>query len=67
MRWIARRRQPHVMLPDPGESVPKIALPTLGIYFGALTVFVLSTVAYIRGLAPAWVTIPVNAAVVVRQ
>jgi ferredoxin-NADP reductase/fatty acid desaturase len=50
-------------LPDPGESVPRLALPTLGIYFGALTVFVISTIAYIRGLAPIWVTIPVNAAV----
>jgi fatty acid desaturase len=50
-------------LPDPGASVPTLALPTLGIYFGALTVFVISTIAYIRGLAPAWVTIPANAAV----
>jgi fatty acid desaturase/ferredoxin-NADP reductase len=50
-------------LPDPGEQVPKLAWPTLGIYFGALTVFVLSTIAYIRGWAPIWVTIPVNAAV----
>lgn len=50
-------------LPDPGESVPRLAWPTLGIYFGALTVFVISTLAYLRGWAPAWVTIPVNAAV----
>jgi ferredoxin-NADP reductase/fatty acid desaturase len=50
-------------LPDPGESVPKLALPTLGIYFGALTVFVISTVGYVRGLLPIWITIPVNAAV----
>jgi fatty acid desaturase len=50
-------------LPDPGESVPRLALPTLAIFFGALTVFVDSTIAYIHGLAPAWVTIPVNAAV----
>jgi hypothetical protein len=34
-------------LPDPGESVPRLALPTLGVSFGALTVFVISTVAYL--------------------
>src|SRR6201998_695318 len=50
-------------LPDPGASVPGLALPTLGVYFGALTVFVISTIAYTRGLAPAWATIPVNALV----
>lgn len=53
---------PHA-LPDPGESVPKLALPTVGIYLVALTSFVVATVGYINGWAPAWVTIPVNAAV----
>jgi fatty acid desaturase/ferredoxin-NADP reductase len=53
----------HHALPDPGESVPKLALPTVGIFLAALTVFVVSTVGYINGWAPAWVTIPVNAAV----
>jgi fatty acid desaturase len=50
-------------LPDPGEQVPKLAWPTLGIFFGALTVFVISTIGYIRGWVPLWVAIPVNAAV----
>lgn len=53
---------PHA-LPDPGESVPRLALPTVGIYFAALTAFVVSTIGYINGWSPAWVTIPVNAAV----
>lgn len=33
----------HHALPDPGESVPKLALPTVGIFLVALTAFVLST------------------------
>lgn len=53
---------PHA-LPDPGESVPKLALPTVGIYLAALTAFVVSTIGYINGWSPAWVTIPVNATV----
>lgn len=51
-------------LPDPGEQVPKLARPTIGIYVTALTAFVISTLAAIGGYAPIWVTIPVNATVV---
>ncbi len=50
-------------LPDPGESVPKLALPTVGIFLGALSSFVLSTIGYLNDWVPVWVTIPVNAAV----
>jgi fatty acid desaturase/Na+-transporting NADH:ubiquinone oxidoreductase subunit NqrF len=50
-------------LPNPGEQVPKLAWPTIGIFVIALTAFVLSTTAAVRGLAPIWVTIPINAAV----
>ncbi len=53
----------HHALPDPGESVPKLALPTVGIFVGALTAFVLSTMGYLNGWASLWVTIGVNAAV----
>ncbi|QUR69115.1 fatty acid desaturase [Mycobacterium spongiae] len=53
----------HHALPDPGESVPKLALPTVGIFLAALTAFVVSTVGYINGWVPIWATIPVNAAV----
>ncbi|OBJ78364.1 electron transfer flavoprotein [Mycobacterium gordonae] len=50
-------------LPDPGEAVPKLALPTIGIFLASLTAFVTCTVGYIDGWSPWWVTIPVNAAV----
>ena len=50
-------------LPNPSLPVPDVALPTVGIYFGALTAFVVSTIAYVSGWAPTWLTIVVNAAV----
>ncbi|BBX75979.1 fatty acid desaturase [Mycobacterium shinjukuense] len=53
----------HHALPDPGESVPRLALPTVGIFLAALTAFALSTTGYVQGWVPFWVTIPVNAAV----
>ncbi|OBK10210.1 fatty acid desaturase [Mycobacterium asiaticum] len=53
----------HHALPDPGEAVPKLALPTVGVFFASLTAFVVSTVGYLNGWSPWWVTIPVNAAV----
>jgi ring-1,2-phenylacetyl-CoA epoxidase subunit PaaE len=53
----------HHALPDPGESVPKLALPTVGVFVAALTAFVLSTTGYIHGWVPIWVTMGVNAAV----
>lgn len=53
----------HHALPDPGEAVPKLALPTIGVFLAALTAFVTSTIGYVNGWSPWWVTIPVNAAV----
>ncbi len=53
-------RQP---LPDPGESVPKLALPTVAIFVGAVIAFASSTVGYVNGWASLWATIPVNTAV----
>lgn len=50
-------------LPDPGEAVPRLALPTIGIFLASLAAFVTCTVGYINGWSPWWVTIPVNAAV----
>lgn len=50
---------------NPGEPIPEqLALPTIGIYLAALTVFVLSTTAAIGGLVWTWVTILVNAGVI---
>lgn len=53
----------HHALPDPGESVPKLALPTVGIFLASLTAFVVSTIGYINGWMPFWATIPINATV----
>lgn len=50
-------------LPDPGESVPRLAVPTVAVYLVALSAFVASTVGYIQGWMPAGATIAVNAAV----
>jgi ring-1,2-phenylacetyl-CoA epoxidase subunit PaaE len=50
-------------LPNPGESVPRLAVPTVAVFLAALTAFAVSTVGYLQGWVPAWVTIPVNAAV----
>lgn len=40
-------------LPDPGESVPTLALPTVAIFISSLTAFVFSTVGYVNGSASA--------------
>jgi phenylacetate-CoA oxygenase/reductase PaaK subunit len=50
-------------LPDPGEPVPRLALPTVGIFLGALAVWGLATWAALGHHAPPWVTIPAAAAV----
>jgi fatty acid desaturase len=55
------RRQP-IWKPD--EPTPKLALPTIGIYFTALTVFILSTTAGIGGWVWIGGTIAVNSAVI---
>jgi ferredoxin-NADP reductase len=50
-------------LPDPGEPVPKLAKPTVGLFLGCLVVFVVTVWAAVaHGLSP-WVYIPVNTAV----
>ncbi|MEX2196250.1 MAG: fatty acid desaturase [Thermoleophilaceae bacterium] len=50
-------------VPHPGEPVPVLALPTVGIFFGALAAWGLATWAAIGDLASPWATIPVHAAV----
>src|SRR5438876_12288597 len=50
-------------LPDPGEPVPALAWPTLGVYFGALAVWGAAVWATLGDHAPLWVTIPTLAAV----
>ena len=55
------RRQ---VIRTPREPIPKLALPTIGVYFTALTVFMLSTTAGIAGWVWIWGTIAVNTAAI---
>ncbi len=48
-------------LPDPGEAVPTLSWPTVGLFFGALAVFVASSWAALADRAPLFVTIALNA------
>jgi fatty acid desaturase len=45
------------------EPAANLALPTVGVYVGALTVFVASTFAFISGRSPVWATVAANATV----
>ena len=56
-------RAPVRGVPDPGEPVPKLAWPTIGIFFGALAAWGVATWAALGHHAPLWATIPVHAAV----
>jgi ferredoxin-NADP reductase/fatty acid desaturase len=51
-------------LPDPGEQVPAVAWPTVGIFITAFSVFVVSTIMAIDHTVPRAVTIVVNTAVI---
>lgn len=48
-------------IPDPEEPVPRVAWPTLGLLVIAVSAWVASTVLYLSGDLPWWLTIPVNA------
>ncbi len=50
-------------LPDPGEQVPGLARPTVGLFLGSLTVWVLTLWAALGPGAPLWATLPVLTAV----
>jgi ring-1,2-phenylacetyl-CoA epoxidase subunit PaaE len=50
-------------LPDPGEPVPRVAWPTLLIFFGALAVFATSTIFAINHTVPRSLTIAIDTAV----
>ncbi|MCD2107138.1 fatty acid desaturase [Rhodococcus erythropolis] len=51
---------PPRALPDPGESIPRFAVPTLAVFFSSLAVFGFGTWIALAGLAPTWVTIVLN-------
>ncbi len=48
-------------IPDPREPVPPIAWPTLGLLVVAVGLWVSSSVLWLEGLWPWWVTVPLNA------
>jgi phenylacetate-CoA oxygenase/reductase PaaK subunit len=50
-------------LPDPGEPVPKLAWPTLGIFFGSLAVWGFALWGALSENVTPWLTIPLAAAV----
>ena len=52
---------PPMRIPDPEEPVPAVAWPTLALLVVAVGLWVASTVAYLEGASPWWLTIPVNA------
>jgi ring-1,2-phenylacetyl-CoA epoxidase subunit PaaE len=60
---MSTKALPARALPDPGEPVPGLAVPTVFVFFGALGVFAVSTVAAINHSVPRAVTIAVNTAV----
>lgn len=56
-------RQPVSGLPDPGERVPGVAWPTVGLYVGTLTLFALELGGVLAWGWSHWITVPMGAAV----
>jgi len=50
-------------LPNPGETLPEVAWPTIGLFFGAFAVLLVSVVGYFAGTLPAAVVVALNAVV----
>lgn len=48
-------------IPDPGEPVPRVAVPTLMLLVVALGLWIASTVLFLEGTLAWWLTIPLNA------
>jgi ferredoxin-NADP reductase/fatty acid desaturase len=56
-------RQPVLGLPDPGERVPGLAWPTVGLYVGTLGLFAVEMYGVFVAGWSHWVTVPIGAAV----
>lgn len=56
-------RQPVLGLPDPGEKVPALALPTVALYVGTLGLFAAEAYGVLAGDWSRWLTVPMGAAV----
>jgi fatty acid desaturase len=48
-------------IPDPGEKVPVLAWPTLGIFVGGYALWLVSSALYLAGVLPWWASVPLNA------
>lgn len=64
MDYAASNPARRQALRNPGEPIPRLALPTIGVYLSALTVFFLSTTVWIAGWVWTWITIAVNTTVI---
>lgn len=54
-------KQRNQGLPNPGETMPRVAWPTVGVFAGALAVLVVSVAGYFTGTLPAVVVVALNA------
>lgn len=60
---LAPSRQPVLGLPDPGEKVPALALPTVALYVLTLALFAVEAYGVLAGDWSHWLTVPMGAAV----
>src|SRR5689334_12634516 len=60
---LAPSRQPVLGLPDPGERVPTLALPTVALYVFTLVLFAFEAYGVLAGSWSHWLTVPMGAAV----
>src|SRR5690349_5231743 len=60
---LAPSRQPVLGLPDPGEKVPALALPTVALYVLTLALFAVEAYGVLAGDWSHWLTVPIGAAV----
>jgi ferredoxin-NADP reductase/fatty acid desaturase len=56
-------RQPVLGLPDPGETVPRLAWPTVLLFVGTVGLFVFEAWAVLAAQWSPWLTVPIGAAV----
>jgi ferredoxin-NADP reductase/fatty acid desaturase len=56
-------RQPVLGLPDPGETVPRLAWPTVLLFVGTVGLFTFEVWAVLAATWSPWLTVPIGAAV----
>lgn len=60
---VETRPVPVLGLPDPGERVPRLAGPTVALYFGTLALFGAEMYGFLAAGWPLWVTVAMGTAV----